>query len=112
MTKTLADLLREDGAQEGDVYEACGLEWELNDALTLVAGKRRAPDSISIHRQSTIPADGWRRVSPRKPLRVEFKQTVVELPGYQPAIYSDVLEDLVGKRVRVTVEALGEEVGE
>jgi hypothetical protein len=117
MTKTLADLLREDGAAEGDIYEACGNQWRVS-AYNGWLERDIDGDLVqfSDYKYSMLPADGWKRVSPKKPLRVEFEQTVVELPSYQPAIYSDALADLVGKRVRVTVEALegpaGEGVGE
>jgi hypothetical protein len=107
MTKTLADLLREDGAVEGDVYEACGQQYLLHDS--------DLDGDHTIFTRSDmpfLPAEGWKRVSPKKPLRVEF-ETVVDAWASSDqrsgwSIDNDELRHFEGKRVQVTVEEAGE----
>jgi hypothetical protein len=114
MTKTLADLLQEDGAQEGDVYEACDETWTLTHASNLWNEIQGCTlDRLAI---ALVPADGWRRVRPKKPLRVEFETKVTDryvigsddelsFQDYIPCPYR-MISPFVGKRVKVTVEEM------
>lgn len=112
-SKTLADLLREDGAKEGDVYEACGQEWQLDASGELITTHGKVMTMSNGYRHN-IPADGWKRVNPRMPLRVEFENEV-EYP-YEcgehdttiGAIAAPVLAPFYGKHVKVTVEEVKE----
>jgi hypothetical protein len=115
MTKTLADLLREDGAVKGDVYEACGIKYHVAynpDGIWYCLDGEKV--DISYETICVLPADGWRRISPKRPHRVKF-EAAVRQEGSQFFISyftEDNLMPFAGKRVRVTVETLGEEVVE
>jgi hypothetical protein len=107
--KTLADLLREDDAKDGDVYEACGKQWRLEDG-TLVTGNWDY--YFARHHRNHMPAEGWKRVSPRMPLRVEFAATVYSDTwngGYYLVVPGVQGEPLAGKRVRVIVESINDD---
>jgi hypothetical protein len=114
--KTLADLLREDGAVEGDVYEACGQKWVLDSTGELITVYGKVMMLSNGHRHN-IPADGWKRVSPREPLRVEFEATFSQIdpvpkPSLHIGLYTsaerNALRPFWGKRVKVTVEEVEE----
>jgi hypothetical protein len=106
--RTLADLLREDGAQAGDVYEACGRQWTVNVLGKLVYFSDEGSWCFGNGDQDRMPAEGWKSVTPKKPLRVEFETEVQpcgdgSISGKLPSS-SVYLQPLIGKRVRVTVE--------
>ena len=107
MYKTLADLLREDDAQYMDEYEAfCQVFTVFGDGA--LSGKTTTFDKEAMR---YVSAEGWKRVTPRKPLRVEFAATVYVDTwngGYYLVVPGVQGEPLSGKRVKVTVEEIQE----
>jgi len=104
--KTLADLLQDDGAVAGDVYEACGQEWRVSLGGFLY---RNTEEVLNEYTLGLMPVAGWTRVRPKKPLVVEFTGNVRELGDWNSAsITNPALLTVAGKRVKVTVEEIVE----
>lgn len=99
--RTLADLLKEDNALEGDVYEACGNSWKVDRFGHLHHWSNGAYLDVIL---KILPADGWKRVTPKKPLRVEFETTVGDFFCGVGMNMFGVKDTLIGRRVKVIVE--------
>lgn len=107
--KTLADLLKEDSAIRGDVYEACGRRWTLCQYGELVLESDEIYQQLVPRELALLPAIGWERVTPKTPTVVEYDGEVVHLEGDKPALelyHVAELRPLIGKRVLVTVREL------
>jgi hypothetical protein len=102
--KCLAEVLREDGAVAGDIYDACGYHYK----VTTDGELHGAGLTFTSLQLEFIPAEGWQRFSPRRPRVMEFLRTVTQcgdgsLNG--KIIVSDSsLRILVDKYVKVRIE--------
>lgn len=108
--KTLADLLQEDNAIEGDVYGIGDIRWTYSRSVrgVIVLETDNFGEMIHPSTMRYLPAEGWKRVS-SKPTRVEFEGfALFDMMSGKWKIEVDEFGYLEGKRIRVIIEEIQE----